>query len=277
MNIGFIDYYLDEWHANNYPRWIEEASGGAAKVSKAYGMIDSPIGGRTTRQWCEDMGIPQAQTIAEIVETCDAIIVLSPDNCEMHEELSQLPLRSGKPTYIDKTFAPDYETAKRIFALAEQFHTPCYSTSALRYADEYQAVTGVDAAYSWGPYGFETYSIHQLEPVVMLIGATPERVLAVKTPHSYSLQIEFEGGKVASVTGVDGEVPFMINVVRGASAQVIAPESDYFKTFIRAMLNFFVNPAEVVPHAETLRIMALRTAGIEALKRPGEWVNVVLS
>ena len=20
--IGFIDYYLDEWHANNYPAWI---------------------------------------------------------------------------------------------------------------------------------------------------------------------------------------------------------------------------------------------------------------
>jgi hypothetical protein len=22
--IGFIDYFLDEWHAENYPQWIEE-------------------------------------------------------------------------------------------------------------------------------------------------------------------------------------------------------------------------------------------------------------
>lgn len=22
--IGFIDYYLSEWHANNYPAWIKE-------------------------------------------------------------------------------------------------------------------------------------------------------------------------------------------------------------------------------------------------------------
>lgn len=22
--IGFIDYYLSEWHANNYPIWIKE-------------------------------------------------------------------------------------------------------------------------------------------------------------------------------------------------------------------------------------------------------------
>ena len=162
MKIGFIDYYLDEWHANNYPNWIREASDGEMEVSLAYGMIDSPIGGRTNAQWCADMGIAQAATIAEVVEQCDGIIVLSPDNCEMHEELSQLPLKSGKPTYIDKTFAPDYPTAKRIFDLAEANGTPCYSTSALRYADEYANAGPADAIASWGPNGFETYSIHQL-------------------------------------------------------------------------------------------------------------------
>lgn len=25
--IGFIDYFLDEWHANNYPDWIRETAG----------------------------------------------------------------------------------------------------------------------------------------------------------------------------------------------------------------------------------------------------------
>ena len=28
MKIGFIDYYLDEWHSNNYPELIAKASGG---------------------------------------------------------------------------------------------------------------------------------------------------------------------------------------------------------------------------------------------------------
>ena len=23
--IGFVDYYISEWHANNYPTWIKEA------------------------------------------------------------------------------------------------------------------------------------------------------------------------------------------------------------------------------------------------------------
>ena len=106
MNIGFIDYYLDEWHANNYPRLLREVTGGKMNVTLAYGHIDSPIGGRTTDKWCADMNIPKAASIEEVCEKSDAIVVLSPDNCEMHEVLCQLPLRTGKRVYVDKTFPP---------------------------------------------------------------------------------------------------------------------------------------------------------------------------
>ena len=49
----------------------------------------------------------------------------------------------------------------------------------------------------------------------------------------------------------------MMNVVDGSGARIVEPKSDYFKTFIRAMLDFFHDPAEAVPHAETLKIMAI--------------------
>ena len=42
MKIGFIDYYLDEWHANNYPEWIKEASGGEMTVGYAFAETASP-------------------------------------------------------------------------------------------------------------------------------------------------------------------------------------------------------------------------------------------
>ena len=101
MKIGFIDYYLDEWHANNYPAWIDQASDGEMQVAYAFGMIDSPLpGGRTTAQWCQDMGIERVDSIERLIELSDALVVLSPDNCEMHEALCQLPLRSKKPTYV---------------------------------------------------------------------------------------------------------------------------------------------------------------------------------
>ena len=49
--VGFIDYYLDEWHANNYPRIINELTEGEFQVKYAYGKIDSPIGGITNAEW----------------------------------------------------------------------------------------------------------------------------------------------------------------------------------------------------------------------------------
>lgn len=56
MRVEFIDYYLDEWHANNYPAMLKEHSNGALEVTCAYGMIPSPITGKTSEEWCQEYG-----------------------------------------------------------------------------------------------------------------------------------------------------------------------------------------------------------------------------
>ena len=121
----------------------------------------------------------------------------------MHEQLCQLPLRSGKRTYVDKTFAPDGVIARRIFAIAEESGTPCYSTSALRFAEEYADVdpASVCAVNCWGPSGFETYSIHQLEPLMMLMKAPARRVMYLPGEGWYSLMVEFADGRFGSISG----------------------------------------------------------------------------
>ena len=274
MKIGFIDYYLDEWHANNYPRFIREASGGEMEVALAYGHIDSPIGGRTTDQWCADMAIPRAGSIDEVCERADAIIVLSPDNCEMHELLCRQPLRTGKRVYVDKTFAPDLDTAKRIFDIAEASGTPCYSTSALRFAAEYRDIRGVTGLSSTGPNGYENYAIHQLEPIMMLIDARPERVCYMPGRGSYALMIGFEDGRLAVMSGFDAGGPFRMSVAAADGCRDVEVISDYFGAFIRNLVGFFATGEGAVSHAETLRIMAVRGAGLRASRTPGEWVKV---
>lgn len=92
--IGFIDYYLDEWHANKYPDWIRAASGGTMEVAYAYGMKDAERG-LSNAAWCGKHGIALRQTVEEVVAESDYLIVLSPDNPEHHEALAQLPLASG--------------------------------------------------------------------------------------------------------------------------------------------------------------------------------------
>ena len=274
MKIGFIDYYLDEWHANHYPQWLREASGGEMEVVIAYGMIDSPIGGRTTQKWCSDMGIAQAESIEEVIEKSDALVVLSPDNCEMHELLCQLPLRSGKPTYVDKTFAPNYETAKRIFDIAEASGTPCYSTSALRYAEEYQGIQNVRGIVSVGPNEFGTYAIHQIEPIMMLMKAEPARVQYLPGEGWYTMAIAFKDGRYATLAGYAGDIPFKMDIKTAEGVEKITVKSDMFRGFMQHLVAFFRDPKQIVPHDETLRIMAVRGAGVKAMANPGEWVEL---
>lgn len=274
LKIGFIDYYLDEWHANSYPKMIRDAAGEELVVAYAYGQIPSPITGMTSEAWCEKYGVEQCLTVEELVEKSDVLLVLSPDNCEMHEELCQLPLRSGKRTYIDKTFAPDLPTGQRIFALAEQYGTPCYSTSALRYAEEYVNWESdpITAISSWGPNGFDRYSIHQLEPTMMLMKTPVKRVMYTAAEKWYTVNLEFADGRPATLTGFDGGCPFMMQVATTGEAKSVTVKSDFFGAFIRQLCDFFLNGTPKVSHEETLSIMAVRGAVLEAMDKPGQWV-----
>ena len=161
--IGFVDYYLDEWHANNYPALISKFSNGEYEVRYAYGKIDHPKGGLTNRQWAEKYNIALLDSIEEVIEKSDYLIVLSPDNPEMHEELCDLPLKSGKLVYVDKTFATDKEAAERIFANADAHGTKCFSSSALRFSDEWKEIDkdAIYKVYSEGPGNLSIYSIFQ--------------------------------------------------------------------------------------------------------------------
>ena len=248
--IGFIDYYLDEWHANNYPRMIAAASNGSMAVTGAFGLIDSPIGGRTTETWCREMNIPRFETIEALIADSDALIVLSPDNCEMHEQLCRLPLASGG--------------------------TPCCSTSALRFADEYADIApdAVQAISSWGPNGFETYSIHQLEPILMLIQSRPVCVMAHTAPDFTQMDIAFADGRFASLNCFGKGSPFMMNIAGKAENTLVKVESDFFHNFIVELVAFLRTGEIHVPHDQTLAIMAVRGAGLEAIQKPGVWVDV---
>ena len=68
--IGFIDYFLDEWHANHLPQWIQDAGKGDYQVAYAWGEMDKE-GRRTNAQWAAEMGIQLLDSIEEVVERSD--------------------------------------------------------------------------------------------------------------------------------------------------------------------------------------------------------------
>lgn len=274
--IGFIDYYLDEFHANNYVDWIKEASQGELEVAYAWAKTDAPKG-KTTDEWCKHYNVKRIDTMEKLTRISDYIIVLSPDNPEMHEELCRIPLSSGKRVYVDKTFAPDSAAAKRIFSVAEEHGTPCFSSSALRFATEYGNIdrSAVKNIASWGPGTYEIYSIHQIEPIVSLMGPEAQRVMYIGTEDWPALVIEFSGNRRAIMSHHGWECPFAMTVnFDDATSRTLRVESDFFKIFIKEMVDFFISGTEKVSHAETVAVIAIREAGLKAAQNPGTWINI---
>ena len=136
MRIGFIDYFLDEWHANNYPAWLrQQAADRGIDLDLGYAWADTERG-LSTAAWCEKFDMKPMASQEALIEACDGIIVLSPDNPEQHERLGKLALESGKRVYMDKTFSPDLACGIRLFDKAAAHGTPMFSSSALRFSKE---------------------------------------------------------------------------------------------------------------------------------------------
>lgn len=281
--IGFIDFFLDEWHANNYPEWIRvncERVGRDCDVTYAWAEIDKPEG-MDTSSWCSKYGAQRLNSIEELVDKSDYIIVLSPDNPEHHERLSRIPLISGKPVYIDKTFSPDFASGVRMFELAGKYGTPMFSSSALRFAKEFQSYPdnkinreSLEYMATLGSGLYENYSVHQFEMIVSLMGPGAKRIKSLSSDNSRLLAMEYADGRRASMLQIQ-QAPFQAALqLKNWEGVFINQCSDIFPGLIHSMLNFFETGKPPVPKEETLEIMAIIEAGYKALANYDAWIEI---
>ncbi len=278
--IGFVDYYVSEWHANNYPIWIKELCDGTGDdFCVRYAWAEeyvSPVDGRNTDEWCAAFGVERCKTIEELCEKSDYIVVLAPSNPEKHLAYAEKVLRYKKNTYIDKTFAPDYSIAKRIFDIAEQNGTKFFSSSALRYADELNDVEKcVSIITTGGGSNLDEYVIHQAEMVVKAIGAKAKKLKVEQQGNQqYLISVLFEGDKRATII-FSPSYGFSFNAVtaddENPSKQI---NSDFFKTLISDMLNFFNTGKPSFDISQTLEVMKIRGGAIKGKGKLGKWIKL---
>ncbi|MBQ3227272.1 MAG: Gfo/Idh/MocA family oxidoreductase [Clostridia bacterium] len=275
--IGFVDYFISEWHANNYPAWIDRIAaemGVDYKVAYAWAELEtSPIDGLTTAEWCEKFGAESCATIDELCEKSDVIVILSPSNPETHLRYAEAVLKHGKRTYIDKTFAPDSAVAKEIFALGEKYGTPFFSTSALRYATELDAVDAPDSLLvTGGGSNLPEYFIHLGEMVVKKMGAV-KCVKATANGSQWIIQAKTTSGKDATMIW-GASMPYGAYMTKSGKETWKSLKSPFFDGLIADMLNFFETGKASFDCAETLEVMALRDAALAAVETPGEEIEV---
>ena len=275
--IGFADYYISEWHANNYPQWIKEAcekSGLDYTVAYAWAEKDvSPVDGRNTDEWCKAFGVEKCDTIEELCRKSDIVLVLAPSNPEKHLAYAEKVLPFCKRTYIDKTFAPDYATSEKIFEIAKKHGTLFFSSSALRYASELDSLVGSDKLIMTGGGGhFEEYIIHQVEPAVKVLKAKATRASVRKQGKQVVCEIEFEGNKQATLCYGEA-MPFTVCTEHGGVSAYAELNSDYFRALIADILRFYESGKVAFDTDETREIMRICDALIKA-EKTGESITL---
>ncbi len=278
--IGFIDYYISEWHANNYPAWIKEANEKmgedfAVKYAWAEEYV-SPIDGRNTDEWCEKFGVEKCETIEELCEKADYILILAPSDPEKHLGYAEKVLAYKKNTYIDKTFAPDYETAKKIFDIAESYGTKFFSSSALRYGTELQEVVGGQVMFTQGGGGnMPEYILHQIEMSVKVLQEKAVKVRVEKQgQNQYIITVKFKNGKQATMLYSPRYAFGACVEDTSGNVQNKPTISNTFNGLIADILRFYLTGELSFDNKETLEVMKIREAVIKGQNELGVWINL---
>lgn len=277
--IGFIDYYLSEWHANNYPSWIKEEMakiGEEFVVKYAWGEIDSLVDGKTNKEWCDEFGVELCDSIEDVCKKADFIFILSPSNPEKHLEYAKRVFPFAKPTYVDKTFTPDYKSAEEIFNIAKKYGTPFFSSSALRFATELSQVeNAVSLITTGGGSNIEEYAVHQLEMICKTINDKPIRLKRnLGENGANEISIEFENGRFSKLIH-HPSLDFSLNAKFSNGDEVkVAVHSPYFNGLINSILKFFLDKKVPFSTHQTLTVMKIREKLVESLKTTDEWINI---
>lgn len=276
--IGFVDFYLSEWHANNYPAWIKEVcadKGFEYELAYAWAEQDiSPVDGRSSAEWCTAFGAEQCATVEELCEKSDVIFILAPTNPEKHLPYAKAVLPYGKPTYIDKTFAPSLDEAKEIFAIAEKHGTPFFSSSALRYEaslDDVEDCRNITVFMSGS--SADEYIIHDIEMVVKKLGVGANKVMCVENGKQRFFHLGYADDRSACLVYAPYGLPGATIMESATEGKTVKSRSAIFNELIADILRFFGEHTVSFDVAQTLEAMKIRDAVLASRNNCGQWIE----
>jgi hypothetical protein len=259
--IGFVDLNLENYHANVFLQALRgPLEGRGFTVAGATGTKTA-----ASRAWAEKNKVPFFENDAALNAAVDFFMVLAPSNPEVHLELCRRILPFRKPTYVDKTFAPDFATAQKIFALADEHGTPVQTSSALRYTNVQAelakaAPAQVEHMIAWGGGGsFDEYAIHPLELLISVMGHHATALMRRGTPERAQLLVEFTGGRTGVVNIFPNtSTPFAASFTTAKATRYV--EVDVAKIFVNnqaAILDFFAAGKPNIDRRESITLMRL--------------------
>jgi hypothetical protein len=290
IKIGMVG--LDTGHVIAFTKILHDRSAKdhvpGARVVGAYPAASSDIESSWSKvdgytgKLRQDFGVTIHDSMDELFKQVDAVMIESVDG-RPHLAQARAAILAGKPVYIEKPIAASLKEAREIFALAREHRVPVFSSSALRYGRETQAVRAgkigrVLRAETNSPAALEPhhidlfwYGIHGVESLFTVMGTGIESVSRRNsTPGALETVGQWSGGR----TGTFREIKGYGGRAAGEKGESEVGKFDGYAPLVAAIVTFFKTGIPPVSEQETLEILAFMEADALSRERGGATVEI---
>ncbi|MVZ65792.1 gfo/Idh/MocA family oxidoreductase [Sphingobacterium sp. DK4209] len=289
--IGVIG--LDALHAVELTKSI---SSGRIKDSALFSVVAAfPKGSKTLEyriknvpkytQQMRDMGVEIVDSIEHLLKMVDYIILTSNDG-HVHLEQALEVMKAGKPMFIDKPLAGNWDDAVAIVKAAEKYNVPVFSSSSLRFNDSILALKEHDlgdilGAHTFSPASLEPnlpellwYGVHGIEMLFAIMGADCKAVKRISTPDFDYLIGFWNDGRIGTFRGFRNGASGFGGFVLGSKNNLEIGKFGGYDNLAAAILQFFKTGIAPVSLQETLKIIAFTIAADRSKQTNGELISL---
>ena len=230
-----------------------------------------------------DFGVTFYDSVEEMARHVDGIMIESVDG-RPHLAQAKAAILTGKPVYVEKPIAASLREAMEVFAFAKQHRIAIFSSSALRFGTQTQAVRNgkigrVTTAETRSPAHTEPhhidlfwYGIHGVESLFTVMGTGIETVTRKSSePGAIVVEGTWKGGR----TGTFREIAKAYGgTATGEKGESEVGKFDGYAPLVAAIVTFFQTGKSPVPEEETLEILAFMEADALSKERGGVPVKI---
>jgi predicted dehydrogenase len=228
-----------------------------------------------------DARVEIVDSIDDLLAKVDVVLLESVDG-RKHLEQATPVFAAGKPVFIDKPLAGSLVDAVRIARLAEQDHSPWFSSSALRFSTPASKLKNsakigkLTGCAVFSPCELEPhhpdlfwYGVHGVESLYAIMGPGCQRVSRVHTPGTDVVVGVWDDGRVGTFRGLrTGKVDYGATAFGTKGVQCAIGYGGY-EPLAQEICKFFVSRKPPVPHEVTLEMFAFMEAADESKRRDG--------
>ncbi len=296
LKIGLIG--LDTSHCTAYTKMLNDPENPnhvkGARITAAYpgGSPDIPSSINRLPQYRKELeenwGVAIVDTIPELLEQTDAIILTSVDG-RKHLEQVRPVFAAGVRVFIDKPLAADLDEVKKIIALSRETGTPFFSASSLRFfpgitklknQEEYGRIIAVDA---YSPAALEPhhtdlywYGIHGVETLYALMGPGCKQVSRIFNEDGEVVTGLWEDGRISTFRGIrKGTHPYGARIVTDKGIYISDPiNSSLYRSLLVEVVEFLKGGESPLSIDEMEEVFRFMTAAQESSDQGGTPVKM---